>query len=128
MFLTISLNTTFFISLSSLGARDIVLRFIVLDILATIAGLVTYLVLAFVVFSLGGYLLLGVLDNTILVATFLRINPKLEATILVFLALLFITILSLFTPRDTYFFIILYLFFLIRGVSSKYILLRSSLV
>jgi len=128
LFLTISLNTTFFISLSSLGARDIVLRFIVLDILATIAGLVTYLVLAFVVFSLGGYLLLGVLDNTILVATFLRINPKLEATILVFLALLFITILSLFTPRDTYFFIILYLFFLIRGVSSKYILLRSSLV
>jgi len=128
LFLILSLNTTFFISLFSLEARDIVLRFIVLDILGAIDGLVIYLALAFVAFSLGGYLLLEVLDKAILVAIFPRVNPKLEATILVFLVLLFITILSLFTPRGTYFFIILRLFFLIRGVSTKYILLRSSLV
>jgi len=110
-FLTISLNTTFFISLFSPRARDIALRFIVLDILVTIAGLVAYLALGFVAFSLGGYLVLGVLGNTILVVTFPRVNPKLEATILVFLALLFITVLSSFTPGGARFFIILRLFF-----------------
>ncbi len=80
------MNTTFFISLTSLGAGDIVLRFIVLDIVGAIAGLVAYLALAFVAFSLGGYLLLGFLGKAVLVAIFLRVNPKLEATGLVFLA------------------------------------------
>ncbi len=71
MSLTISLNTTFFIYLTSLGTRDIVLRFIILDILGTIAGLVSYLALAFIAFSLGGYLLLGVLGYYTTFSTYL---------------------------------------------------------